>query len=98
MSNSASLDNELPEPYNVTFFVVSNDEIINGCRYQSYISPLFATIEQARAFKADAIEQYPDCYCGGGTAFYRGENDSNRLELLAAIVPAAQISDTKKPA
>lgn len=94
----ASLDDELPEPYNVTFFVVSNADIINGAKHHNFISPFFATIEQARAFKADAMAQYPDCYCSRYEAYYRAENEGNRLALLAAIVPAAQISDTKKPA
>lgn len=76
------------EPFNLIFHVVGNDDRIGGVRYQSHISPYFATADQARAFKADALEQYPDCYCMAHTAYYRSEDDSNRLELLAAIVPA----------
>jgi len=89
---------ELPEPFNVSFFVVSNDTRIDGRNCQHYISPLFATLEQAREFKAQATGQYPDCYLWGGTAYFLSEDDSNRLELLGLIVSTQETSGTKKPA
>ncbi len=86
MSNPKSLSTvdfaEPIEPYNLKFFVVGNDDTIDGVRYQNHISPYFATAEQARAFKDAALGQYPNCYCMAYTTYYRSENDSNRLELL----------------
>ncbi len=72
---------EIPEPFNLTFFYICND----ADKHQSIVSALFATKEQAEAAKTQLLEHYPDCYLCGGTAYYHGEDDSNRLELLAAI-------------
>lgn len=84
----ASLDNELPEPYNLTFFVVSNNFDESYGRHQRFISPFFATVDQAYDFKDAALAEYPYCFVMGHVAYYRSEDDSNRLELLASIVPA----------
>lgn len=79
---------EIPEPYNINHFTVTNVFMVGGQRHHDFISPHFATVEQARDFKADALVSYPDCYVQCGTAYYRSEDDGNRLELLASIIPA----------
>ncbi len=85
MNNQANINTpyfpELPEPFNLTFFYICND----ADKQQSIVSALFATREQAEVVKTQLLNQYPNCYLYGGTAFYHNENDRNRLELMVAI-------------
>ena len=72
----------------LTFFAACNTAKIEGITHTEIISPFFETREQALEFKANSLEEYPDCFTAKYTFEYSLESDPARLELLAKIVKA----------
>ncbi len=76
--------------YDVDFYTVTAETelIIKGVKVKStsIISPLFATIEQAREFKAAVLEQNPECKVIINTAYYMSPDERGRQDMLAEIV------------
>lgn len=90
MNTNAQAQAEQTTDYDITFFAVSNTTKVESCTYTDFISPYFETAEQARDFKAQSLEEYPECFVGKYEAYYDSEDDRGRLELLAKIVSAHQ--------
>lgn len=76
--------------YDVDYYTVANTDewLIDGKKVKctGIISPLFATVEQARDFRQSVIEQYPDCRVVLNTWYHSDPNEDGRKEFLAKII------------
>lgn len=70
----------------VRFYSVIGKDKHGNCRF---ISPLFATLRQAKAFSAYSKQQYPCVRIQEETSYFQSgdEDEAERQELLAAIIP-----------
>jgi len=91
--SSTNTQAQAEQNFNLVSFVVCIETKIKNRTHTDFISPLFETAGQAQQFKAQVMDENPQCFIQENTAYFRSEDDGNRLELLAKIVKAVHLPE-----